>query len=208
MKVFDEKGKLFGKINIIDLLVILVVLVALVVVGIKVFGGDKAVEAPPATSPSVNTPAATPAATPVATPTPQLKTKLTYTVRVTAQHKDVAEWLAQFVNIDEGVSDQLQHSGVLVEDAYVVDFWTEPCRFNVTASGTVEPITAAQAEEAGLVDIYAVVEAVIANTVTNSVGGQEVRVGKGNILKTQHLEFTHGYVVDCKWEPWEPVVEE
>ncbi|MEG0754956.1 MAG: DUF4330 domain-containing protein, partial [Oscillospiraceae bacterium] len=38
MKVVDEKGKLFGKINIIDLLVIILVIAGLALVGWKVIG--------------------------------------------------------------------------------------------------------------------------------------------------------------------------
>ena len=37
--MLDEKGRLFGKINIVDLLVILVILIAAVVVGVKFLGG-------------------------------------------------------------------------------------------------------------------------------------------------------------------------
>ena len=36
--MIDEKGRLFGKLNIVDLLVILVVLVAVVVLGVKFLG--------------------------------------------------------------------------------------------------------------------------------------------------------------------------
>ena len=36
MKLIDEKGRLFGKINIVDLLVILVIIVAAVVLGLVV----------------------------------------------------------------------------------------------------------------------------------------------------------------------------
>ena len=44
MKFIDEKGRLFGKLNLIDLLVVLVIIVGVVAVGMKVFGND-AVEA-------------------------------------------------------------------------------------------------------------------------------------------------------------------
>ena len=37
--MLDEKGRLFGKINIIDLLVVLLVLVVAAVVAIKLLGG-------------------------------------------------------------------------------------------------------------------------------------------------------------------------
>ena len=36
MKVVDERGRLFGKLNLIDLVVIIFILAAIVVVGIKV----------------------------------------------------------------------------------------------------------------------------------------------------------------------------
>lgn len=44
MKIIDEKGRLFGKLNLIDLAVILVLIVVVAAVGMKVFGND-AVEA-------------------------------------------------------------------------------------------------------------------------------------------------------------------
>ena len=37
-KMVDEKGRLFGKINIIDLLVIVVVLIVAVALGIRLLG--------------------------------------------------------------------------------------------------------------------------------------------------------------------------
>ena len=50
MKIIDEKGRLFGKVNLIDLAVVLVILVAVAAVAMKLFGND-AVEA--VTSPTV-----------------------------------------------------------------------------------------------------------------------------------------------------------
>lgn len=196
MKLLDEKGKVFGKINLIDLLVIVVIVAALVVVGIKVFGGNKTDDTPPTdTSENIGEAAST--------PTPPTKAKLTYTVRVTAQRKEIAEQLEEYVNIAEGKKDQLQHGGVLIKDAYVVDFWTEPCRYNVLASGEMEMIAAAEAEAAELVDICLVVESIVADTKTNVVGSLEVRIGKSHVLKTTHLEFTNGIVTACEWEPME-----
>ena len=51
MKLIDEKGRLFGKVNLIDLAVILVVIVAAAALAMKFFGND-AVEA--VTSPKVS----------------------------------------------------------------------------------------------------------------------------------------------------------
>ena len=41
--MIDEKGRLFGKINIVDLIVILVIVIAAVVVGMKFLGGSGSV---------------------------------------------------------------------------------------------------------------------------------------------------------------------
>jgi len=50
MKILDKNGRLFGKLNLIDLAVILVIVVAVAALGMKLFGND-AVEA--VTSPDV-----------------------------------------------------------------------------------------------------------------------------------------------------------
>ena len=44
MKIIDEKGRLFGKVNLIDLVVVLILVVAVAAVGMKLFG-NKAVSA-------------------------------------------------------------------------------------------------------------------------------------------------------------------
>lgn len=188
MKILDEKGKLFGKINVIDLLILVVIVAVLVGIGVKVLGGNADEPANPDSSQAGMSGQAA---------------KLTYTVRVTAQHEDMVELLEQYVDPAQGKKAQLQHGGELVKDSYVVDFWTEPCRYNVISNGEVEVIGATEADAAGLVNLCFVVEAVVGDSITSEVEGQEVRLGKGNIVKTQHFEFANGYVIDCEWEPIE-----
>lgn len=96
MKIIDEKGKLFGKINIIDLLVILLVVVVAAVLGIKFLGSDDDV--------GVYEPAA----------------KLTYTVKVEGVERETYENVCQFVDAKAGLKDQLMASGALL-NGYVVD---------------------------------------------------------------------------------------
>ena len=71
--MIDEKGRLFGKINIVDLLVIIVVVILAVVLGMKLFGAGGALAGPGAA------------------------TKLTYTVRVNgvqpAVYEDIQKWI-------------------------------------------------------------------------------------------------------------------
>lgn len=174
MKVVDEKGKLFGKLNLIDLLVIILIIAAAVVVGVKVLGGGEEGAAP--------------------------STKLTYTVRVTAQRAELADRIAEYVDTATGKKDQLMAGGVML-DAYIVDYWTEPSQYNKMSDGTVELFDSTTAEEVGLVDICFAIEAYVTDTVTNEVGTQEVRFGKTHIVKTTHLEFNGGTVESCTWEP-------
>lgn len=173
MKVVDEKGKLFGKLNIIDLLVIIFIIAAVVVVGVKFLGGGSEDEA--------------------------AAEKLTYTVHVTALDSEVVERVAEYVNTATGTKDQLMAGGNLL-NAYIVDYWTEPTRYNRMSDGTVTILDGAAAEEAGLVDIYFVIEAYVTDPVTTEVGTQEVRVGKTHIVKTVNLEFIGGTVASCTRE--------
>ena len=174
MKVVDERGKLFGKLNIIDLLVIVLIIAGVAVVGLKFLGGGNDAGAS--------------------------GTKLTYTVRMTAQDVSMVERVAEYVDNTTGKRDQLMAGGSLV-NGYVVDYWTEPTTYNRLSTGSIELIDAAEAEAAGLVDICFVIEATVGNTVTCEVGTQEVRIGKTHIVKTTHLEFDCGYIENCIWEP-------
>ena len=174
MKVVDEKGKLFGKLNIIDLLVIIFLIAAVIVVGMKVLNKEETV---------VNT------------------TRLTYTVRVTAQPEQVAARVAEFVDTASGKRDQLMAGDEMVS-AYIIDYWTEPTHYNKLSNGTVELFDAAELEASGanLVDICFVIEAITTDPLTNSVGSQQVRIGKDHIVKTTHLEFYNGIIESCVWE--------
>lgn len=99
MKIVDEKGRLFGKINIVDLFVILLVVVVAVVALLSLRGGTDGEGA-------------------VTLPT------LTYTVRVAEVDPATYENVCQFVDRAAGKQDQLMASGMLV-DGYVVDVSAE-----------------------------------------------------------------------------------
>ena len=83
--MIDEKGRLFGKINIVDLLVVLVIVIAAVVLGVKFLGGG-------------GTSAINPAKTPVR-----------YTVLVQGVEPEVYE------NIQKYIPGQLMASGEMLD---------------------------------------------------------------------------------------------
>lgn len=176
MKVVDEKGKLFGKINVIDLLVIILIIAVIAVVGLKFLGVG-------------NLPSAD-------------VTKLTYTVRVTAQNENVVDTVKQFVDKEAGKKDQLVAGGSLV-NGYVVDFWTEPTKYTFSEEDPVILLDPTAAEEAGLVDLCFEIEIYLTDVVVSKIGTQEVRTGNVHVVKTVHFAFLSGKIESCKWEPVE-----
>ena len=108
----DEKGRLFGKINIVDLIVILVIVIAAVVVGMKFLGGGNGNSA---INPN--------------------KTPVRYTVLVEGVEPEVYE------NIQKYIPGQLMASGELL-DGYVTGVTPVEGRVHTatvnTADGTLE----------------------------------------------------------------------
>lgn len=162
MKLVDEKGKLFGKLNIVDLLVIIVIVAAAALLAFKFLGGG-----------SVGNGAAP---------------KLIYTVRVMEVDQATYENVCQYVDSASGLRDQLMANGQLL-DGYIVD---------VTAT---EHVASPNDEVGGeTLDLLFTIEATPSDTVQNTVGTQEVRIGKTHIVKSQHIEFENGVIMTCQWE--------
>ena len=169
--MLDEKGRLFGKINIIDLLVVLLVLVVAAVVAIKLLGGGDGLPGAEGTS-----------------------THLTYTVEVDGVKPEVYENLKGYVEQEGG--DQLMASGDML-NAYVTGVTAAPHDEGVsvnTTNGTLVLPT-----EEGLLDLTFTIGSEVVNAVTNEVGTQEVRIGKTHTVKTVHFELVNGVITDCQW---------
>lgn len=177
MKVIDEKGKLFGRLNIIDLLVIILVVAVVIVVGAKFLANRSAGD--PNGSGGV--------------------TDLRFTVCASAQNSMVADRLDQYVDLAAGKRDQMLAGDALVEDGYLVDYWVEPSRYAEGANGMVALGDAGEDGDTGLVDIYFVLEAKTSDPINNTVVSQEVRIGKKFTVKTVHFEFLDAVIVDCTW---------
>ena len=170
MKIMDEKGKLFGKLNIIDLLAIVIILAALLFAALKLFGSGDAL--------------------------PSGSTKLTYTVLVGAVDESTKESVEALMAETEN-HDQLMANGELVE-GYVTGLTATP-HVNYSFDQNGQPVRSEEDFEGGRWDLLFTVETQVDSTVKNEVGTQEVRVGKGHILKTTHLEFPYGTILSCTW---------
>ena len=174
MKVVDEKGKLFGKLNIIDLLVIVLLLVAVVLVVFKVLAKDGAVGAQ--------------------------HTVLTYTVEVKGVDPEVYEGIKAYVPGENGTGDQLMANGEMA-DAYVTGVSAVPHEGGITMTD-VNGTTLTFPTEEDTLDLTFTIQANVVNAVTNEVGTQEVRIGKTHIVKTVHFELTNGIITTCVAVPW------
>ena len=174
MKLVDEKGKLFGILNIIDLLVILLLIVAVALIGWKVLKKDGASNAN--------------------------RTMLTYTVEVKGVDQEVYEGIKAYVPGESGIGDQLMANGSMV-DAYVTSVTAAPHEGGITMTD-VNGTTLTFPTEEDTLDLTFTIQANVVNAVTNEVGTQEVRIGKTHIVKTVHFELTNGIITTCEAEPW------
>lgn len=169
--MLDEKGRLFGKINIIDLLVILLVVIVAAVVAVKLLGGNEGLPGGESSS-----------------------TKLTYTVEVDGVKPEVYENLKGYVDQEGG--DQLMASGDMLT-AYVTGVKAEPHEESVSVNTSNGVLTLPT--ESGLLDLTFTIEGEVVNPVTTELGTQEVRIGKTHTVKTVHFELANGVITDCQW---------
>lgn len=170
-----KDGKLFGKINLIDLLVILVALAAVVAVGLKLTGRM---------GPAVT----------------ESGTDITYTVKVENVYGEVYEQINSYIRAakDAGApGDRLMASGELLS-GYVTGVTAYP-RENTAQVTTSNGKVTIQTGQEGQYDLVFTIQAYVSNNIKTEVGTQEVRVGKTHIVKTTHFELTNGTILTCEW---------
>lgn len=172
MKIIDEKGKLFGKLNIIDLLVVLLAIAVVAVFVVRHRGGEDSTED---------------AGTPMT---------LTYQTLIKGVDPRYYDSIRQYVDPAEGKKDQLLSNGDLI-NGYVLDCEATPhVEYINTDDGQVKRV---QSKEDERLDLLFTVEAEVSDMLSSTVGVQQVRVGNNHILKTAHFEFSGTYVISADW---------
>ncbi|MBU5434709.1 DUF4330 domain-containing protein [Pseudoflavonifractor sp. MSJ-37] len=175
--MLDEKGRLFGKINIVDLLVLVLVVAIAAVAAIRLMGKGGTL---PGESGG--------------------KAKLTYTVQVNSVYPEIYDSIKEYIDqVDENgqKGDELMASGNLLR-GYVTDVTSQPHDNAAIITSSTGALTIPLADD--LLDLTFTVEVTVPDRVTNEVGTQEVRIGKTHTLKTAHFEFANGVITDCQWE--------
>lgn len=177
MRAIDEKGKLFGKLNIIDLLALLVLVAALA------FGGYKL-----ATRGGANGDGPT---------VPTESAHLTYTVRISGVASEVYNEVLRQLE-QNGGKDQLMSNGAMVDGAYITKVEAVP-HINYLSNDQGQAVISQDSGPNARYDLTFTVDVQSVDPITNPVGSQEIRVGRSHILKTIHMEF-NTIVVTCDWD--------
>lgn len=160
-KMIDEKGRIFGKVNIIDLLVVLLVVAVAAAVVFKVGGGEATKADEYANAEAQD---------------------LSYTVLCRMVHNDVAD----YIEANE-VGNQLMSNGELVESCFIESVERKP----FTESYITEDGEMKQAESDVYCDLVVTVSGSAPYAENSfHVGSQEVRVGKSHIVKTVGFEIS------------------
>lgn len=157
----DEKGRLFGKLNIIDLLVILLVIAAAVL-----FIWRRAQPEPV-----------------------EVQHELTYQVKVTRLTPELYEAVRQYVDPEQGLTDQMfsTDSNNKLLNAYVVDCEVSPhVEYVSTSDGQVKVVESSGDDKR--MDAIFTLHAWVTDTMSNQVGTQQIRVGTTHYIKTTHFE--------------------
>ncbi len=176
--MIDEKGRLFGKLNIIDLLAVLAALVLLVVLAFQLAGQSAAEGASP-----------TPTPTPSPTADPGTSV-IEYTVKYSRMDPAVYEKVKE--SFDGGDRQFMTNGGLEVEGSEVIGLRAEP--FVITVAGADGKVFTQT--DPYYLDVYFTARSETSNAITNRVNTQEVRIGRTFIIKTRNYELG-GLIIAC-----------
>lgn len=160
-KIIDEKGRLFGKLNLIDLLVVILVVCVIGAVAVKMTGTEVTKDDQLANAEMVD---------------------ISYTILCRMVHNDIADYI-----VENEVGNQLMSNGELVESVFIEDIQRGTFYENyVTDDGEFQKI-----ESQEYCDLTFIVsgQAPYGENAFR-VGSQEVRVGKSHVVKTVGFEIT------------------
>ena len=168
-KVFDEKGRLFGKINIIDIVVLLLIVAVAVFLLLKFTNRSSGLPGEAATS------------------------QIEYSAIVYRVTPEVYSAIEAEVALG-GEHTQLMADGAMLAGSEVLSVTSQPHMEGVP----MDDGTIVMAQEGDYVDVIFEMGAEIQNAITQKVGTQEVRIGKSHIIKTKTFELVNGIILTCE----------
>jgi len=168
MSIIDKKGKLFGKINIIDLVAVILIVAVVGLLGTKLLGGGSDELGGSGQS-------------------------VVYTVKADGVDEEVVHFIQK--ELEKGPS-QLVASGEL-QNGYVTKMeatLSEKTYLAVREIPTAD-LTALDSTIAGTYDVVFTVEATIQDSPSSKLGTQEIRAGMTHVLKTTTFGLENGVIL-------------
>lgn len=167
-----KDGKLFGKLNLMDLLIVIIALGVAVMVGLKFTGSQR---------------------------TDDGGVDIVYTVKVEAVDPTVVQSIQSFITqaqADGKPGDQLMANNQMI-NAYVTQVSAAPSQGGRLQ---LDPTGQLALNSQGGQDLIFTIVGKANNTIQTQVGSQEVRVGRSHIVKTSHFELVNGITLTCEWK--------
>lgn len=168
MRIIDQKGKLFGKLNIIDLIAIVLIVAVVGLLGTKLLSSSS--EGLGGAGQSV-----------------------VYTVKVDGVEEEVVQFIQK--ELEKGPS-QLVASSEL-QNGYVTKMEATPAEKTYLAVREIPSadLTALDSTIAGTYDVVFTIEATIQDSPSNKLGTQEIRAGMTHVVKTTTFGLENGTIL-------------
>ena len=170
MNIIDKKGKLFGKLNIIDLIAIVLIVAGGALLGMKLSGGQGiglSGEGQP----------------------------VVYTVKVNNVEEAVYQNIQEELKNGPSqlmASDQLLDVFVTKVEGTKIE---ETSAVVKDTDGTADGLVIC---EAGKYNLVFTIEGTVKDNLSSELGTQEIRVGKTHIVKTTTFELENGVILSCE----------
>ena len=168
MSVIDKKGKLFGKLNIIDLLAILLIVAVLALIGYKLTSNSGGLAG--------------------------AGQKVVYTVEVKNVDAAVYESL-QKEALPSQLTAANEMLDAYVTDIQGTP--ADPNAYHMQWDGSSGDLTLSQSQD-GAYNVVFTIEGTVKDNLTSELGTQEIRVGKTHIVKTTPFELEGGCIISCE----------
>lgn len=168
MRIIDKKGKLFGKLNIIDLIAIILIVAVILLLGHKWIGNKTGASG-------------------------KGGEQVVYTVKVTGVDAKVYESIQNQLPSQLMSSGDLLNGYVTKVEATP----SQGNTFKLETNNDYGSETITRVDD-GTYDLVFTVEATLTNAATHELGTQEVRVGKTHIVKTATFELANGVILSCE----------
>ena len=168
MSIIDKKGKIFGKLNLIDLIALILIVAVLALIGYKLLDNQSGAlggEGEP----------------------------VVYTVKVKGVEPEVYEFIQGELPCQLMAANEMLNATITDVQATPSENATYQMVWNTNQNREI--LTKV---DAGTYDLVFTIEGTVKNDLASELGTQEIRVGKTHIVKTTTFELDGGVILSCE----------